>query len=178
MSNVSTIRPLLRLLFVSCVSGWLLGGCSEKIEPKPNTYSQLLTGTEKKAWRLVSFQYIDEGVAGDITQISQTTLPRCRADDQYVFYANAERKFEYSNGATKCSTAEPDVLIEDNWTLVPASASLQFLIPIFFDQALPFTVKNLTQNVLTVEVYYDKTFSAPGNINASQRFTFNAVTTQ
>ena len=161
-----TIRNLL-ILFA--IAGLFLE-CSEKIDPKPVTYSQLLTGTDKKAWRLVSYQVIDEGVASSVISVQNNFNP-CVADDQYIFYANEEHKFEVTEGATKCSQNDPDVFITDTWALVNSNASLQFVFPILTDQAYPFTIKNLTSSVLTIEYYFP-------DIDASYRFTFNAVTTK
>lgn len=172
------MRCFIRLLLIPGIVGWLLGGCSEKIEPKPATYSQLLTGTEKKAWRLVSLQVIDDGNASSVTPVTQLGLSACRIDDQYVFYAGEERKFDYANGPSKCAPSESDVLFSNTWTLTSANATLEFVIPIFDGQVLPYTIKNLTENVLTVELYYDKVQQSPDNINVSYRFTFNSVTTK
>ncbi len=156
------------LVFVSIVG--LFSQCSERIEPKPVTYSQLLTGTDKKAWRLVSYQIIDEGVASPVVS-AQTGFPPCVADDQYVFYANDERRFEVTEGATKCDPSDPDIFVTDTWALVNANATLQFLFPLLAGESYPFTIKNLTDRVLTIEYYFP-------DIDASYRFTFNAVTTK
>lgn len=162
-------RTISFLLILFTVTS-LFSGCSERIEPKPVTYSQLLTGTDKKAWRLVSLQVIDEGVASPVTPISQVLNP-CFADDQYVFYANEEKRFEATEGASKCNSSDPDVYVTDTWALVNSNATLQFVFPILTDQSYPFTIKNLTSSVLTIEYYF-------GDIDASYRFTFNAVTTK
>lgn len=162
------MRPLIRLLLIPGVVGWLLGGCSEKIEPKPVTYSQLLTGTEKKTWKMVSVIILDENKSSGVISASQ--LASCSADDLLTFYANAEHKLEVSGGATKCSASDPDIYATDTWELVNANATLQFYIPLI-NGIYPWTLKNLTENVMTVEYYF-------GDINASYRFTFNSVTTK
>lgn len=148
-----------------------LGGCSESLDPKPLTYSQLLTGTEKKAWSLVSFEVIDEGDASGPIPASNLFNNNCEADDQYVFYANGERKFEYTNGPTKCTTSEPDVLLTDTWTLVNANATLEFAFPLL-GGVVPFTLKSLTSTSMTVEIYLDN-FQG---IDASYRFVFSSST--
>ncbi|GAB3893897.1 hypothetical protein GCM10028803_08540 [Larkinella knui] len=151
----------------------LFSGCSEKLEPKPTTYSQLLTGIDKKAWRLVSFQVIDLGQKSGVIPI-QNSIDPCRADDQYVFYAGEGRKFEYNNGATKCANSETDPLIEDSWSLINSNATLEFVIPVYELAVLPYTIKSLTENTMTVELYYDKVYTDP--IDVSYRFTFNSNT--
>ncbi|GAA4399304.1 hypothetical protein GCM10023187_10920 [Nibrella viscosa] len=166
---------ILNLAVLITLTG-LLSGCSERIEPKPVTYSQLLTGTEKKAWRLVSYQEIDEGQAYPVVGVQQYVTQvlganLCLADLQYVFYANEEHRYEVLQGANKCNAQLPDVLITDTWALVNSNATLEFFFPLVTDQAYPFVIKNLTDRVLTIELYYQ-------DINVSERYTFNAVTTK
>ncbi len=117
-------RIILRFLLIPALFGGLLS-CSEKIEPTPTTYSQLLTGTEKKTWRIVSIQVFDNGQSGGVTPIAQTNIDPCIYDDLCTFYANDERKFEASEGATKCNAADPDVYVTDNCALTCASLRLR-----------------------------------------------------
>lgn len=161
------MRQLIRLLLIPGAIGWLLGGCSEKIEPKPTTYSQLLTGTTKKTWRAVSFQIIDDGDASPVTPISQSGVDRCIYDDYLTFYADSEHKLEASEGPSKCASNAPDIYLTDSWDLVNATASLTFYIPVL-DGKYVTTLKTLTANSFTVELYFQ-------DINASYRFTFNPV---
>lgn len=161
-----TVAAGLSLLF--------LGGCSEKTEPIPLTYSQLLTGKEKKIWSLESYEVIDEGEASGVIPASNLFDPRasCEADDQFVFYANAERKYEYINGPTKCSSSEPDVLLTDNWNFTNANATLEFAFPVLSTGPLPFIVKSLTETSMTIEIYLDDV----QGIDASYRFTLSSST--
>ncbi|WP_420147974.1 hypothetical protein [Spirosoma sp.] len=164
------MRQFKRLLLIPGLIGWLISGCSEKIEPKPSTYSQLLTGTEKKTWKMVSVVINDDGQSSGVIPVSQLNTAPCITDDLLTFYADAEHKFEASEGTTKCSASDPDIYVTDTWQLVNANATLEFYIPIL-NGKYPWIVKNLTENALTVEYYF-------GDINASYRFTFNAVTTK
>lgn len=170
------MRYFIRLLLIPGLIGWLFGGCSEKLEPKPATYSQLLTGTDKKSWKMVSLQIIDDGNASSVIPISQSGINPCVTDDLFTFYANDERRFEVSEGASKCNSSDPDVYLTDTWTLVNANATLQFAVPIVTETVLPYTIKNLTSNALTVEIYLEKITT--DNLNASYRFTFNSVPTK
>ncbi|WP_018619224.1 hypothetical protein [Spirosoma luteum] len=164
------MRQFLRFLLIPGVVGWILGGCSEKIEPVVPTYSQLLTGTEKKTWKMVSIQIIDDGNASQVIPVNQLNANPCITDDLLTFYADAEHKLEVSEGATKCNAGDPDVYVTDTWTLVNANASLQFYIPLL-NGVYPWKIKNLTAQTMTVEYYFP-------DINASYRFTFNPVTTK
>lgn len=144
-----------------------LSGCTEKLDPKPLTYSQLLTGTEKKTWVLSGVTIVDEKDPFDLA--GSDVLDACQLDDQFVFYANAEKKMEYTNGATKCRTTEPDILITDVWQLTSANATLEMGIPrLFGGFKLPFIVKTLTENTMVLEYYF-------GDVDASYRFKFTST---
>lgn len=160
------MRLFIRLLLIPGLVGWMLGGCSGKIEPKPVTYSQLLTGTTKKSWRIVSIQIIDQGQGTGVIPIGQAVDP-CATDDIYTFYADEQHKFEISEGASKCSVSNPDILITDNWTLVNANASLEFALRLLGGK-FPWTIKSMTDRAFTIEYYFD-------DIDASYRFTFNST---
>jgi len=164
------MRLLLRFLVVPVAVGWLFSGCTEKIEPLKPTYSQLLTGVNQKTWRMVSLQIFDEGVGSGVIPVSQAGINPCIYDDLLTFYAGDERKFEASEGATKCSASDPDVYVTDNWTLINANASVEFYLPVL-DGKFPWTIKNLTATVLTIEYYFP-------DIDASYRFTLNSVSTK
>jgi len=148
----------------------LLSGCSENTEPKPLTYTQLLTGKEKKTWSLVSFEVIDEGEGSGTIPANNLFNGACEADDQFVFYANAERKYEFVNGPTKCSSSEPDILLTDSWNFTNANATLEFAFPVLSTGKLPFIVKSLTETSMTIEIYLDDI----QGIDASYRFTLSS----
>ncbi|MGF7217363.1 hypothetical protein GGR92_003536 [Spirosoma lacussanchae] len=167
------MRTLLRFLLIPVGAMWLFGGCAETLEPKPLTYTQLLTGTTEKSWRLVSYQIFDDGNSSQVIPV-QGQFDPCVTDDLYTFYANEGRRYAVSEGASKCGANDPDIFLDDQWTLVNASATLEFAFPILSGQRLPYTIKNLTGNVLTIEIYLQNI----QDINASYRFTFNAVTTR
>jgi hypothetical protein len=143
---------------------YLFAGCTEDIKPKPATYSQLLTGKEKKAWRFTSIIIVDEGEASSSINAQQVYNP-CISDDLYVFYADADRTFEAQEGATKCNASDPDVYVTHTWSIVNASATINFYFPIFGAQT--YTIKRLTDKSMTLEYYFK-----PENL--SYRFTFTA----
>lgn len=164
------MRLFIRLLLMPALVGWLLGGCSEKLEPKPTTYSQLLTGTTSKSWKMVSLAKIDAGTVYGPGTPAQFGIPTCIADDLLTFYANPERKFEASEGATKCTSTDPDIYVTDTWALLNANATLQFYLPVL-NGIYPWTLKSLTSTSMTIQYYFS-------DIDASYQFTFNAVSTK
>lgn len=166
---------MIRYRLFSIVAGLsllFLGGCSQVTEPTPLTYTQLLTGKEKKTWSLVSFEIIDEGEGSGTVPANNLFNGACEADDQFVFYANAERKYEFTNGPTKCSSSEPDVLLNDSWNFINATATLEFAFPVLSTGKLPFIVKSLTETSMVIEIYLDDL----QGIDASYRFTLSSST--
>jgi hypothetical protein len=164
------MRLFIRLLLIPGLTAWLLGGCSQKSEPIIPTYSQLLTGTDKKTWKMVTFQIIDAGKGSGVIPVTQSGVDNCITDDLLTFYANAEHKLEASEGASKCNASDPDIYITDTWALVNANATLEFYLPII-NAKYPWTIKNLTATSLTVQYYFP-------DIDASYQFTLNSTTTK
>jgi hypothetical protein len=159
------MKNFIRLFVIILITG-AASSCTEKLEPKPLTYSQLLTGKEKKTWTLSSLTIVDQKDPFDLA--GNQVLDPCQLDDQFIFYANEEKKMEYANGPSKCSNNEPEILITDVWQLTNANATLEMGIPrIFGGFKLPFIVKTLTENSLVLEYYF-------GDIDASYRFKFTS----
>ncbi len=139
----------------------LFSGCSEQKEPKPFTYSRLLTGATSKTWRMSSVRYFENGTLQPINL-------SCAYDDLYTFYNDGLNTFEYrAGGAGRCNAAEPD-LVQDTWSLVNATASLTFAIPVLTgDFTYPFIIRSLTENTMSVDIFFE-------GDTAGYRFVFTA----
>ena len=124
--------------------------CSEDVEPTPYTYSQIFSGKNSKTWKFKSIILWEEGKA-DVN----FTLAPCVSDDHYIFYANAEKLFEVTNGPTKCSPEEDDVLISDSWAFINAGATLTITIPFLADFSLPYIVREVDKNNMLLEIFID-----------------------
>lgn len=171
VNHIATSVQGYRLLPLLGVLVWLLGSCTEIKEPVPLTYTQLLTGTEKKTWLLTSFEIIDEGEGTGDIPAAELFDNNCERDDEYVFYAGSERKYEFSNGPVKCSPTEAEILLTDRWTFTNANATLEFAFPLLAGgNRLPFIVKSLTADRMVLEIYLGE------DIDASYRFIFTAKT--
>jgi hypothetical protein len=157
------IHPIFQLILFTGLLA-IAGGCSETVEPKPLTYSQLLSGTTSKTWRLTGIQLIEEN-APPVSFDLRSILDECESDDLYVFYADKDRKFEIQEGATKCAPEDPDLLLEDTWSIVNATATINFFFPVLGADA--YTLKSLTENTFTIEYYIP-------DLNFSYRFIFTA----
>ncbi len=148
-------------LLVAVLLTGLFSGCTEEKEPEPFTYSQLLTGTTSKTWRMTGVRYLENGE-------SQPINAPCAYDDQYIFHNDGLNTFEYRAGSSgKCNSDEPDS-VQDSWSLVNATASLTFAIPLLTGNiTYPFIIRSLTENTLTVEIFFE-------GDQASYRFIFTA----
>jgi hypothetical protein len=144
------MKPIIKSLVVGLCLLVVLS-CSEDVEPNPLEYYKIITGKTKKTWKMTTIQWTGEG-KDDITY----SLNNCLRDDLYVFYANSERLYEVTNGATKCSSDESDTLVSDQWSFVNATATLTIIFPLLSDGALPFYVKKLTSKEMVIEIYVDQ----------------------
>ncbi len=142
----------------------MISSCSETLEPKPQTYSQLLTGAESKTWKLTTIELIEGG-----SPPFSFSLPACVSDDLYIFYAGNAKFYQVLEGATKCDPEDEDIFVEDSWALVNANATLNFIFPLLADAKLPFIIKKLTETSLIIEIYFDE--DDEGN-SSSYRMTF------
>ena len=138
--------------------------CSEEIKPKPFQYSEIFSGENSKTWVLKSIKLVQTGKS-DITY----SLPNCIKDDRHIFYANAEKLFEVTNGSTKCDSSEPDLIVSDTWSFVNASATLNMTLPILAEVSLPYIVKKVDKKSMTLEIYLDE----EGTI--SYQMTFDSI---
>ena len=146
----------------------MLGACSEEFEPKPFTYSQLLTGKIKKSWRLAGFQYRVDGKA-----VESFNLPSndCFFDDLFVFYANEEKRFEINEGNSVCTFGDPQIFYEDSWALVNANATLEMAIPFLASFKLPYILRELKEDEFSVEIYFNED-------TESYRFAFELIASE
>lgn len=157
MKKLQNIIQVIMLVGLLCS----IGGCTEEVEPKPQTYSQLLTGTSSKSWRLTGIQLIE----ANAQPVSYNLQNNCVYDDVYVFYADRDRKYEIQEGASKCAPEDPDIYVEDTWSIVNATGTINFYFPVL--GADSYTLKSLTENTLTIEYYVT-------DLNFSYRFIFTA----
>lgn len=151
------------ITFNICLFAVLVISCSERLEPTPNTYSQLLSGTESKTWKLTSIELIEGKSAPFSFQ-----LPGCITDDQYIFYAGEGQLYQVTEGPSKCDPEDEEFFLEDSWSFVNATATLYVVFPLLSDVRLPFIVKKLTETNLIMEIYFDEDEDG----SSSYRMTF------
>ncbi|MBX2898520.1 MAG: hypothetical protein KF775_02660 [Cyclobacteriaceae bacterium] len=129
----------------------LLAGCSEEIKPEPFTYSQNFSGKNQKTWKYKSIALWEQ----DKQEVSYT-LTACIADDLYIFFGNEEKRYEVTNGATKCATDEPDLLLSDTWAFTNAGATLYIVIPFLSDLTLPYIVREISKSNMLLEIFINE----------------------
>lgn len=154
------MKLLLRLLMFAGVLFTV--SCSEELDPTPYTYSKLFTGENNKTWKVVLFEETLDG------QVIDKFMPSCLSDDKFVFYANTDHLFETTSGSRKCFTDEPS-LTQDTWTFSNATATLTMVLPILSDNALPYIIRELDDDDMEAEIFFDETNTA------SYRIHFEAI---
>ena len=136
--------------------------CSEELKPTPYTYTKVFTGENNKTWKVTLFEETLDG------EIIDKFMPGCLTDDQFIFYANTDHLFEATSGSKKCFTDEP-ALTQNTWTFSNANATLTMVLPILSDNALPYFVRDVDDNDLEVEIFFDEANTA------SYRIKFEAI---
>lgn len=128
---------------------FVLLGCTDNGEPIPLDYSKIFSGEVSKTWSLRSLAFRDDGE--EFWKITNA----CWSDDLYTFYRDSEKKFEFESGNTKCDSDEELVTIIDTWSFVNGTSTLYFVLPIFSDSPLPFTVVDIDKNDMTLELFFN-----------------------
>jgi len=123
--------------------------CHQELEPTPYAYTQFFTGKISKTWAMTFLEYTKDGKVVDRFPID------CAKDDQYIFYSTSDRLYEMKSGSQKCSTDEADKLT-DTWSFNNASATLTMIIPVLSSQSLPFIVRKVDKDDLTLEIFLDQ----------------------
>jgi hypothetical protein len=137
------------LYIVLAVIGSVVISCTETLDPTPLDYTKIISGNVSKTWSLRSLSFRN---AGDPDW--KLNEP-CWSDDSYTFYRDTERKFEFKSGSVKCDAFEEKITITDTWSFINANSTLFFVMPLFSDNALPFTVVDIDNNDLVLEFYFN-----------------------
>jgi len=139
------MKKLILLLLVSCSLS-----CSEELDPKPYTYTQIFTGENKKTWAI---RFIEETLNGEV--IDRFSIG-CAEDDLYTFINDFEHSFEIRTGNEKCYDPAEDAIIEDTWSYAIGSSTLTMIMPFFTpDVGLPFIVRHVEKNKMELEIFFD-----------------------
>lgn len=126
-------------------------GCTESVKPIPYTYTQVFTGTTSKTWTITQIKYTEVGKA-DLN----LGLSSCAADDEYTFFDNSDHSYSVTEGATKCTSTDPDVIVDDIWSFNNSGAVLTIIMPIFDSvDRIPFIVNQASDNKIVLQIFLD-----------------------
>ena len=129
--------------------GSIIVSCTEKLDPAPLDYTRIISGDVSKTWALSSISFRNEG------DPDWRLNDECWSDDDYTFFRDTERKFEFKSGSVKCDALEEKITIIDTWSFINANSTLFFVVPLFSDNALPFTVVDIDNNDMVLELYFN-----------------------
>lgn len=128
----------------------MIFSCTENIEPTPFDYTKVISGETSKTWNLTSISFTNEG------DPDWKLTDACWSDDEYTFYRDDVRTFEFKTGSNKCDPAESSFTLTDTWSFSNASATLYMVIPLLADIPLPYTVVDVDRNDLELQIYFDE----------------------
>jgi hypothetical protein len=120
----------------------------KKSETTPKTKTELLAGTTSKTWK-ISTAVAKEGTL-ELNLIN--SQPPCRIDNTMILFSN--KTYEIREGATKCATTDPDLVVRANWTLSAdeSTITLDKLVLLGFEFNNPvFKITELSDNSLKGE---------------------------
>ncbi len=174
MKQIASLQTILLLIFFVV----FISGC-KKDDPQPlqaEVQAKLLAGDpgSSKSWKLVTLTE-KKGTGADQPQ----SLPGCWIDNIYKFSNNAAQDYEESEGATKCTTTDANIVEKGTWTFTLDGTKLTILGTTSFGSgtnSFPFSVYfpypaevvELSESILKIRMSY--TFDGISTIN---NFTFN-----
>lgn len=138
----------------------LITACTEKNEITPFEYPKIFTGETSKSWKIRNVQLVRSG-KGTLT----FTLNNCILDDIYTFSYDSERSYKVTDGASKCSPDDPDVLVESSWSFANATSTLTIEMPLFGDGPIPFTLKEVDAGRMVIDIYANESSTAAYRVN-------------
>jgi hypothetical protein len=122
--------------------------CHEQEEPTPLNYSKIVSGNISKTWSLRSISFRNTG--DEDWKLTES----CWSDDSYTFYRD-ERKSVFESGNVKCDAFDAKVTITNSWAFINANATLLFVVPLFSDNPIPFTVVDIDENDMVLELFFN-----------------------
>lgn len=138
----------------------ILSGCTEPTGVLEYDYTKVFTGGDKKSWKIRTVEIVRSG-KGTLTIPAEYFFDdedeTCLSDDVYTFFANSERAYQVTEGATKCNDTDPDIKYDGSWSFVNSAAVLTIKVPALYeDSALPFIVYTANDNELVLDIYIDE----------------------
>ncbi len=127
-----------KILVFALVFGLL--ACKDKsVDPVATTTLEKLTGSGSKTWKLV------EGVAtkGSLEVNLIASQNPCLTDN--LINLKSDFSYEFTEGATKCSPSDPDVIVSANWSISADEKQLSVSKFIFLNRTVDNPVFTITE---------------------------------
>jgi hypothetical protein len=103
------ILKLAITIFISLIFAFSCKKNETTVTPKSQT--EYLAGVTSKSWKNTKAQATNGGLTIDLV----STQPTCVVDNILTFSTN--KTYEIREGATKCNSADPDLVLKANWSL-------------------------------------------------------------
>lgn len=111
-------KSLFRTLLLCSAAAILFASCKKEEETTTPTPSELLT---RSAWKLVK----EEEKQNNGSWVDYTNaIPACEKDDLFVL--KTDNKYEVNEGASKCSSGDPNIVEQGGWALVDNNTGIKY----------------------------------------------------
>ena len=138
------------LVFFILGSNFSCSKSSDSTTVPAKTTTELLAGTVSKSWKSTSAKAKNaQNLEVDFYSISTYNKP-CILDNLLVI--NVNKTYELREGATKCATTDPDLILKANWTLSADNKTFTVDKFVFAGKELTnvvFTIQSLTETDMT-----------------------------
>ena len=101
IKNISIALSLVLVMLFSCKKN--------ETVVTPKTKTEFLAGTSSKSWKNTKAIAANGGLTIDLVN----SQPTCVVDNILTF--STTKTYEIREGATKCNTADPDLVLKANW---------------------------------------------------------------
>jgi hypothetical protein len=101
IKNISIALSLVLVTLLSCKKN--------ETVVTPKTKTEFLAGTSSKSWKNTKAIAANGGLTIDLVN----SQPTCVVDNILTF--STTKTYEIREGATKCNTADPDLVLKANW---------------------------------------------------------------
>jgi hypothetical protein len=159
IKNIAVALTILLVSLFSCKK-------SETVV-KPKTKTEFLAGTGSKSWKNTKAIATNGGLTIDLVN----SQPTCVVDNILTF--STTKTYEIREGATKCNTADPDLVLKANWSF--NADETKFTVDKISFQGYKFD--NLSFDIVELNdvIFIGKTTLSLNNVNYAFSATFEAA---
>lgn len=133
----------------------------------PKTKTEYLAGTSSKSWKNTKAIAANGGLTIDLVN----SQPTCVVDNVLTF--STTKTYEIREGATKCNTADPDLVLKANWGF--NADETKFTVDKISFQGRQFENISFDMVELNDNIFIGKTTLALNGVNYEFSATFEPV---